>query len=81
MSRIFGVPVLTFFLCLLSFTSGCSRSKTAMDRGLRLEQQGRPDKALQLYEAQVEKTPPSDRTTLAELQFRIGESFLHGPRP
>jgi tetratricopeptide (TPR) repeat protein len=47
-----------------------------MDRGLHLEQQGHPDKALQLYQAQVEKTPKSDRSTLAELQFRIGESFL-----
>ncbi len=47
-----------------------------MDRALRLEQQGRPDKALQLYEAQLQKTPDSDHTTLAELQFRMGESFL-----
>ena len=43
---------------------------------MRLEQQGRPDKALQLYESQLQKTPGSDRTTLAELQFRMGESFL-----
>lgn len=47
-----------------------------MDRALRLEQQGRPDKALHLYEAELQKTPESDRATLAELHFRMGESFL-----
>ncbi|HEU5400981.1 MAG TPA: tetratricopeptide repeat protein [Terriglobales bacterium] len=47
-----------------------------MDRALRLERQGRPEKALLLYQAQLQKTPGSDRAALAELQFRIGETFL-----
>jgi tetratricopeptide (TPR) repeat protein len=75
MSRILGVTFLSSLFILLVFTSGCSRTKT-MDRALRLEQQGRPEKALQLYESQLQKTPDSDRATLAELQFRMGESFL-----
>lgn len=47
-----------------------------MDRAQRLEKQGHPDKALQIYEAQLEKTPNTDHVMLAELNFRIGESFL-----
>lgn len=47
-----------------------------MDRALRLEQQGQPEKALQLYQAQLKKTSPSDRAALAELEFHIGESLL-----
>lgn len=47
-----------------------------MDRAQRLEKQGHPDKALQIYELQLQKTPNTDRIMLAQLNFRIGESFL-----
>lgn len=75
MSRIHRLTVLSYLLVLLIFASSCSRKET-MDRALSLEKQGRPDKALQIYEAQLEKTPNTDCTMLAELNFRIGESFL-----
>jgi tetratricopeptide (TPR) repeat protein len=74
MSRIHRLTVLSSLLLIL-IAFGCSRSET-MDRAQRLEKQGHPDKALQIYEAQLRKTPNTNRTTLAELNFRIGESFL-----
>ena len=74
MSRIFGLSFASILVIVLALC-GCSRSKL-MDRALRLEQQGQPEKALQLYQAQLKKTSPSDHAALAELEFHIGESFL-----
>jgi tetratricopeptide (TPR) repeat protein len=75
MARTLRISTGLIFLVLLTFASGCSRNKP-MDRAVKLEQQGHPAQALEIYRVQLAKTPEYDRTLQADLQFHMGECLL-----
>lgn len=67
--------LLVLCLALVLVPSGCSR-KAEIRRAKRLEQQGRPNQALEIYKAQFAAVPEGQRSQRADLQYHIGECLL-----
>jgi tetratricopeptide (TPR) repeat protein len=70
-----NLVVCTFLAVALICASGCSHT-VELHRAQRLEQQGRPSQALEIYKAQYDTTPGYQHGRRAELQYRIGECLL-----
>ena len=75
MARISRISSGLLSLVLLTFVSGCSRTKP-IDKAVKLEQQGQPAQALEIYRGQLARTPEWDRVRQADLQYHMGECLL-----
>jgi tetratricopeptide (TPR) repeat protein len=75
MARTLTISTGLISLVLLTFASGCSRNKP-FDRAVKLEQQGHPSQALEIYRGQLAKTPEWDHARQADLQYHMGECLL-----
>jgi tetratricopeptide (TPR) repeat protein len=76
MARTLRISTGLISLVLLAFASGCSRNEKQIGRANRLESQGHPEQALEIYRVQLAKTPEYDRALQADLQFHMGECLL-----
>ena len=75
MARTLRISTGLISLVLLTFAFGCSRSKP-FDRAVKLEQQGHPGQALEIYRGQLARTPEWDRVRQADLEYHMGECLL-----
>ena len=73
MSRKLSLPLL--LAAVIAISSGCSR-KAEIARARKLEQQGQPSRALEIYKAQFATTPEYQKSQRADLQYHVGECLL-----